>query len=306
MRIWLTIALLATSQLHAREFSTSLSPGRHVQIGQPVTITLEAKGTGQPQWPAISDSTLSPFETLSTDTLQHAEGLYRYAITLTCFDTGWHIIPHLPVFIDDAQLLTDSFHIHVRLVDVDTSAEIKDIKSIYEAGGSANNQAEDEEGWLAKNWYWLLAGATLLGVVMFMLWKRRKQIGEAIPPPLPPAEEAIFKLQQLKERKLWEAGNHKAFHVELSDILRTYVERRFGVRAMEQTTDELIPNLRLTMDDETALRLLKQTLKLSDMVKFAKQTPLGSENETCFSNAFEFVSLTKPNNDLSQDSNEDA
>jgi c-di-GMP-related signal transduction protein len=78
-----------------------------------------------------------------------------------------------------------------------------------------------------------------------------------------------------------------------SDIIRTYIEKRFGVTALEQTTDEIMRHTRtLESIDDVLRNKLKQILMLSDMVKFAQELPLPNENEMSIDNAFEFVNRT--------------
>ena len=105
--------------------------------------------------------------------------------------------------------------------------------------------------------------------------------------------EALENLRILKDEKLWQNGFEKEYHIRLSDIIRTYIEKRYGVTALEQTTDEIMRHTRtLESIDEVLRNKLKQILMLSDMVKFAKELPLPNENEMSIDNAFEFVNKT--------------
>ena len=50
--------------------------------------------------------------------------------------------------------------------------------------------------------------------------------------------------KELEKAKIWQGGNIKKYHTELSEIIRRYTEMRFKVIALELTTDEIIENLK--------------------------------------------------------------
>ena len=64
-----------------------------------------------------------------------------------------------------------------------------------------------------------------------------------LPPPVPADLEALEALNHLEEKHLPEAGKGQDFFFQLSAILRRYLERRFGVRAAEQTSEEFLIQL---------------------------------------------------------------
>jgi hypothetical protein len=76
-----------------------------------------------------------------------------------------------------------------------------------------------------------------------------------------------------------ESGDYRGFHFELSDILRQYIERRFKLRAQEQTTDEFLAGLpdQRVFNGEQQL-LLQDFLRRSDLVKFAKYAPQANQS----------------------------
>ena len=82
------------------------------------------------------------------------------------------------------------------------------------------------------------------------------------------------------------------YQIRLSDIVRVYIEGRFHINAMEQTTDETMRSFRAVKLDEELRFKLKQLLILSDMVKFAKEQPLPAENEKSMEDALAFVKAT--------------
>jgi hypothetical protein len=86
----------------------------------------------------------------------------------------------------------------------------------------------------------------------------------------------------------------KQHYVGTSDVVRRYVERRFGFPALERTTWEIeqhLPALRLEEDAAAGLRYL---LQLSDHVKFAKYKGSTADHERVIERAIDFVRKTTP------------
>ena len=112
-------------------------------------------------------------------------------------------------------------------------------------------------------------------------------------PKLPPHVVANKALVELGHRKLWQNGKFKLYYTELASILRVYISERWGIGALEMTTDEIITAL-LDCDMPVASRSdLVAVLRTADMVKFAKAEPDGEENEAAYTRSYYFVENTK-------------
>ncbi|HFQ80591.1 MAG TPA: DUF4381 family protein [Desulfobacterales bacterium] len=127
-------------------------------------------------------------------------------------------------------------------------------------------------------------GALLLLALIIWLWRRRKPAVPPLPPPLPPAELARRELQRLLERQLPEHGQVKEFYAALSAIIRQYLERNFGIRAPELTTEEFLAELGRRPRGTSVIaghrglkqehrHLLRDFLIHCDLVKFARHQP---------------------------------
>ena len=88
---------------------------------------------------------------------------------------------------------------------------------------------------------------------------------------------------------LWQQGQVKAYYITLTDILRSYVEARLIVPAMERTTDDLVRALRVTALPPAQREQLANILQLADLVKFAKLAPAPAENEAAVPAARRFI-----------------
>jgi hypothetical protein len=91
------------------------------------------------------------------------------------------------------------------------------------------------------------------------------------PPPLKPHETALNALRDLLAKGWIESENAEPFYIELSSIIRRYLEDRFGLRAPERTTEEFIREAttsRFLSSDHQILT--SEFLEQCDLVKFAR------------------------------------
>jgi hypothetical protein len=112
--------------------------------------------------------------------------------------------------------------------------------------------------------------------------------------PLRPAEEvALEKLDVIREEKIWQVGQVKEYHTQLTDVVREYIARRFEVSSAEQTSDETLSAMRPLLKEQKDLyEQLRKMLTLADLVKFAKWNTTPDENELSLRSAYTFVKET--------------
>ena len=111
---------------------------------------------------------------------------------------------------------------------------------------------------------------------------------------IPPYELAIQLLEKLRDEKLCERGQEKEFYTRLTDILRSYIDSRFGINAMEMTTTQIIESLNNNNETICSKSYVEQVLEIADFVKFAKVRPLPDDNVKSYNWALQFVKETKP------------
>ncbi len=112
--------------------------------------------------------------------------------------------------------------------------------------------------------------------------------------PRPPHEIALEALDALERAGLLERGEIKAFHVEVSEIVRTYVEERFTVRALEMTSAEVLDGLWRVGIEGGLLDDFRTFLERCDLVKFAKLRPTPEASGEMLSLARKLVEETRP------------
>lgn len=147
-------------------------------------------------------------------------------------------------------------------------------------------------------WVWVIGIlAVALGVWGFVLW-RRSRAGNPLfktrKPVLAPYPEAIDALKRLRAMRLCEEGRQKEYYVRLTDILRRYLSRRFGIEASEMTSAEILRAVTADSETKSHRETLDEVLRLADLVKFAKLAPLPDENIRAFTLVLDFVKQTRP------------
>ncbi|MBK8260911.1 MAG: hypothetical protein IPK80_06170 [Nannocystis sp.] len=121
------------------------------------------------------------------------------------------------------------------------------------------------------------AVAMAAGFVAALLWRRwRRRLRPVIgPPPVPAHEQALGALAELEGRGLLETGLFEDYYVQLTEITKGYLEGRFGVEALDRTTEELRRELIRSGDRIAPLRPSEVIAFLQgcDLVKFARYAP---------------------------------
>lgn len=216
-----------------------------------------------------------------------------FAIPVQSFDSGAYELPSIEYVVgrDTAR----SNRVALKVVPVSANAE----DPIADYAGTAD--PEDPSffdwvpDWVLDFWWLILLLLLLTGGVIYGI-RRYKKNGSLLPkkPEPSPYEEATKNLRALKTQKLWEQGLEKEYYTELTDILRRYLYRRFGINAAEMTSRQILGALGKNPETKDKRSYFRKILDMADFVKFAKVRPLPEDNIASYDDAMRFVEETKP------------
>jgi hypothetical protein len=297
--LFLLILVFAAIPAYSQQVSVNASiDSTMLLIGQQSALHLKVSGPSTlnytlPQFPG--DTLVNGIEVLARgpiDTVNQKNGEIQLKVDylITSFDTGLYYISPIKVLAGIDTVESNNMALKVLTYEVDTTnVNLFDIK-----GAQAPPFVLSD--------YFVSIAIFLLAyiLVLFAIWlilkkKYGLKTGETEPVQvyLLPHVRAIMDLDRLKAEKPWKSGKNKEYYTRLTDIIRTYIENRFQINAMEMTTAEILPLFSKDKNTQSVFQNLRQILQLSDLVKFAKQVPLENENEMSIMNAYLFVNQTK-------------
>jgi len=290
----LILLFLAASALcaSAEEVSFTVTPPASGVLGTPLQLDIEA---GYPVNLAIRpDTTTLASESFhiisfSTSPVKTADGI-AYQITtfnILPLDVGISTFPALIWHIagpEKRQIKSPEAYIKIDGVIAKSikEPELKDIRPPFA---------------VIALWPFIVCAA-LLVILLAWLWKRKKDAAYLLSaPPVDTRSPEAFAAEELEillQSGIWLSGEYKLFYEKLSDLLRTYIFRRFGLQAHMMTSSDLLRNLKtLSLPVETATRT-RSFFESCDLVKFAKLKP-GEKNKDNDCEIFRsFVSATTP------------
>lgn len=277
--------------------ATLTSDSNQILIGDYLNVRLTIKHSKglKVLLPKLTD-TLGNMELVSdakTDTFtENNQILLTKIFTVSAYDSGEYHVGPVKLYFQNQNgsadsLLSNIIPVTVNTVPVDTTQPIKPIKAPLE---------------VPYTWqefiYYIIAGILLIALIAagWFLWKKYKNkqpvVVERPRPKDPPHVWAKKELKKLEEEKLWQKDEVKLYYSRLTDILRLYLEYRFNWMALESTTEEISLEIDKYEINDVAKKLLLDTLRSADLVKFAKMLPAPEANTKAMENAKNFVDVT--------------
>ena len=267
--LFLFIGIVGYAQVSSKIDTTS------IRIGEQFNYEIIVDQTSDVRFPKLELDSLNRIGVVTSHEIDSLKNQLIKKYTLTSFDSGRYVLPGQEIFIKNKRFLTDDVIIDVATVPVDTIKQpmyhIKDIES---------------EPYLFSdylNYFWgLIALLIIIGLILYFVL-RDKPTEEEILLRIPPFDAAKKRLKELDGKELISQNKIKLYYVELTDIVRTFIERELNIPALESTTDELLETItdfnsssKLNIPKETLIKLQK-LLQEADLVKFAKSKPLQNE-----------------------------
>lgn len=225
---------------------------------------------------------------------QNGKIVTEAAYTISTFFTGAFEIPPLTIYYTMGSdtvrhaLTTEKIDIQVESLKASEAGDIRDVKPPVEI---------PRDWWYTLRWYILGLVAALLILTGILLYRRHKTGQSLLPvrqaPPRPAHEIALEALDQLTASDLLAKGEVKQFYIELSEIIREYINGRYFVVALEMTTTEVLEGLSQQNFESDVYDLFRSFLWNCDMVKFAKYQPSEKEHQSAVQMAYDIVENTK-------------
>lgn len=230
------------------------------------------------------------------DTVSHREGVValRKRYTLTSFEPGHYTLDSLGVLHAckpgeiDTLSWPAALEMTVGMIPIDTTqTTIYGVKEPLKAP----LYAEEFSGYLSLV---LLVGAVIASLIWLLVRMRRgRAVQEVVLPSEPPQVVAIRRLERLHSQKLWQNERLKEYYTILTDILREYLDGRYGVDAPEMTSEEILAALKRVGIGAKHYMDLERLLSESDLVKFAKYSPEREYHEEAYYKVYYFVEESK-------------
>ncbi|MGK0390242.1 MAG: hypothetical protein ACI94Y_002993 [Maribacter sp.] len=228
------------------------------------------------------------------DPINNEDGSISQSILITSFEDGTHLILGI-IFSSKIngriqKNLSNTVYLRVDPIAIDTTVvDLRPIKDIM------------EEPVRLSDWiHYILIPLGIVLALILLFFVVRKLTKKEVEAPIieqifhiPPHITALEKLKELKKKELWQKGAVKEYYSEISYIAREYLENRYKINALESVTDEIIPELKTKDIPEALQQRLINTLRTSDMVKFAKVKPGIETHESVIKQVEQLVQETQ-------------
>lgn len=142
---------------------------------------------------------------------------------------------------------------------------------------------------------WTIGACAVIAALVFVRVRRMRAARLAAsapepaaatsPPPPGPHEIALGRIERLRASAPRRPDAILVWHVEASGLLRAFVSARFGLRAAEMTSEEVVASTPASAQRGR----LAEALRDCDLVKFATRAPLDVERATTLAAAEAFV-----------------
>ncbi len=222
----------------------------------------------------------------------------RFTLELQHFEVGEASVPSFPITWIDPSNAVHTYHVAPHPFVVESLLANESEPQLRGDDPPVSLEYPDERLALIL---FACAGGIVLGGALLALWLslRGRAKPVFVPPPIPAHERALAELDKLAHERveLLAEGRSQDYYVRLTEIAKRYLEGRFGVDALESTTEEiretLLGSARAKIEPLDPVELLR-FLEDCDLVKFARLSPAHDEAELALDTVRDMVERSKP------------
>jgi hypothetical protein len=280
-----------------------------ITVGDPVHLVLEVRHPQGVQvllpklgreWtdPQLAETGRPVFEVLKQnppEVKENGDGTQttRTTLDVTLFKPGEYQTPPLAITVDRGNGKTGdeqvpSIKIRVKSVLSAGDEKLRDLKPQAELG-------------TPPIWVWILGSILILAAIATLLWwwldrtrKKMEKATEEANDDRPAERVALDELAHIEALRLVEEERWKEYFTRVSDCLRVYLEKRFGVAAMDRTTAEIRADMRKSSLGSNEAKSFVDLFSESDLVKFAKYIPDSTRARDILNRARTLIEATRP------------
>jgi len=260
------IFLVLASTILKAELSQSLAGADSLKIGSRFELFLVADKSLSK---ATIPDTLEAFTVLSQEVISQVGRPASLKLKIMPLQLGALTFPQLSVSAEDGSLYqSDRFRVNVLSVRAPGDTLLRDI--------TAPKRYAWELSWYIYLLLFVIA-IILIIVIIYRLLRKPKAlpVQDKFEPKesVPNWKQALLELQKLLDSDLIERGEITEFHFRLAQILRSFMEAEYHIKAVEMTTFEIrealrTAKLKIPSENETI-----GFLTACDRIKFAKHSP---------------------------------
>jgi hypothetical protein len=256
--------------------ATATAERTEVHLGEPFTVTVEVRHAKGEVWTLQPGAKLDPFVLRSVTSAVQPSGdleTTKLSVELALFELGPHAVP-------DLDLVAATPSAKPAQPPHTFSLPGPEVKGI--ASASKDTKKRDIRGPVPfkvtsfRVLLYLLGAAAILGLAAWGLWmwrKRPRREPVALTPQVPEDQIALAALAALEVQGLPGNGRFKEFHLALSEILRRYLTDRYGILALDMTSEEIYQTLARLPTEGLSLNDFAWVCAQGDLAKFAKAAP---------------------------------
>ena len=285
-------------------FLTPLQERDSVLIADQLLYGFELNGVREgtrfvfPELPKKQDYKLMYLSPWSVDTIKVSRSRkgepklldIKGSVLITSFEEGLYDLPQIalqrlsPDGVTDT-LIFNPMRLDVRTMPVDTATFVPhDIKGQIRYPVTVGEVLP----WIGL--WWLVAMVVILAVCLYIMYRRRNDPSSVHQDPAHIV--ALRKLDQYRGNRLWAPEKQKAFYSGVTDTLREYISRRYGIGAMEMTTAEIFDQMKNVDAPKELVKEVNDLFVRADFVKFAKYVASDEDNAAVLPVAVRFVTQT--------------